>query len=119
MAIEGIYYVRVFVSDLARAKRFYGEALGWKLGTDEPGVAGFSFGPAYLVVLQDERATSERRHAGGMNVAVKVDDLDAQYARLKDRGVPVTAIQKQHWGERNFTFTDPDGYLWEYGQPSG
>lgn len=42
MAIEGIFYVHAHVSDLARAKRFYGETLGWKLHTDEPGARGAS-----------------------------------------------------------------------------
>lgn len=116
MAIEGIFYVEIFVSDLARAKRFYGETLGWKLGTDEPGVAGFSFGSAYLVVLGDTRPANERRYAGGMLVEVKVDDLDAQHARLAKAGVKVSAIDAKPWGERNFSFTDPDGYIWHYGQ---
>ena len=117
MAIDGIFYVRVFVADLARAKRFYGETLGWALSTDEPQVAGFSFGSAYLVVLLDGRAASERQYAGGMNIAVKVSDLDAQHARLAKAGLAVSPIAAQPWGERNFSFTDPDGYLWEYGQP--
>lgn len=118
MAIEGIFYVYADVSDLARAKRFYGEALGWKLNTDEPGVAGFWFGTGYLVARQDERAPGERGYAGGMHVAVRVDDLDAQHARLRERGVAVSPIHTRPWGERNFSFADPDGYLWEYGQPA-
>jgi catechol 2,3-dioxygenase-like lactoylglutathione lyase family enzyme len=119
MAIEGIFYVHARVSDLARAKHFYGETLGWKLHTDEPVVAGFWFGSGYLVALQDDRSAGERRYAGGMNISVRVDDLDAQHSRLKERGVAVSPIQARPWGERNFNFTDPDGYLWEYGQPGG
>ncbi len=48
-----------------------------------------------------------------MNIAVKVSDLDAQHARLAKAGLAVSAIAAQPWGERNFNFTDPDGYLWE------
>jgi catechol 2,3-dioxygenase-like lactoylglutathione lyase family enzyme len=118
VAIEGIFYVYADVSDLARSKQFYGETLGWKLNTDEPAVAGFWFGSGYLVARQDERAASERRYAGGMHVAVRVDDLDAQHALLRARGVAVSEIHARPWGERNFRFTDPDGYVWEYGQPT-
>ena len=118
MAIEGLFYVYADVSDLARAKHFYGELLSWKLSTDAPGVAGFWFGAGYLVARQDERAASDRRYAGGMHVAVRVDDLDAQHALLAERGVAVSAIQARPWGERNFSFSDPDGYVWEYGQPA-
>ena len=35
MAIEGIFYIYAQVTDLQRAKQFYGETLGWKLHTDE------------------------------------------------------------------------------------
>ena len=48
MAIKGIFYVFALVSDMARSKKFYGETLGWKLGTDENDVAGFAFGSGYL-----------------------------------------------------------------------
>ena len=116
MAIEGIFYVHAYVSDLGRAKRFYGETLGWKLNTDEAAVAGFWFGTGYLVAQLDQRAASERGRAGGMHVSVRVGDLDAQHARLAERGVEVGPIHARPWGERNFSFTDPDGYLWEYGQ---
>lgn len=116
MAIEGIFYVEIQVSDLARSKRFYGETLGWKLGTDETVIAGFSFGSGYLVVHADNRPAGERRMAGGMFVEVKVDDLDAQHARLAKAGVEVSPIASRPWGERNFGFKDPDGYYWQYGQ---
>ena len=82
-------------------------------------VAGLWFGEAYLVVSQDHRPADERLYAGGSEFSVKVDDLDAQHARLHQAGVAVTAIKAQPWGERNFNFKDPDGYPWCYGQPAG
>jgi len=117
MATKGIFYVFAFVSDLARSKRFYGETLGWKLATDERDVAGFAFGSGYLVLHVDERPPAARVYAGGMQVAVQVEDIDAQHARLAGLGIDVTPLQDQPWGERSFTFTDPDGYAWAYGQP--
>ena len=118
MAIDGIFYVHAQVSDLALSKRFYGETLGWTLHTDEQVVAGFWFGSAYLVIQQDQRKEGRRSYTGGMHVAVRVDDLDAQHEQLKKRGVDVSPISERPWGERNFSFTDPDGHLWEYGEPS-
>jgi catechol 2,3-dioxygenase-like lactoylglutathione lyase family enzyme len=116
MTATGIFYVFALVSDLARSKRFYGETLGWKLGTDEDGVAGFSFGNGYLVIHSDDRPGEARRYAGGMHVAVRIDDADAEHARLRKLGVEVSALREQPWGERNFYFDDPDGYTWAYGQ---
>jgi catechol 2,3-dioxygenase-like lactoylglutathione lyase family enzyme len=115
MAVKGIFYVFAFVSDLERSKRFYGETLGWSLGTDEDGVAGFSFGSGYLVIHLENRPPASRTYAGGMQVEVQVEDVAAEHARLRSLGVPVGDLCDQPWGERNFHFTDPDGYEWSYG----
>jgi catechol 2,3-dioxygenase-like lactoylglutathione lyase family enzyme len=99
MAATGIFYVFAFVSDLARSKRFYGETLGWK-----------------LVIHTDDRHEEARCYAGGMQVEVRVDDVDAEHERLRKLGVAVSDLDDQPWGERNFFFVDPDGYRWSYGQ---
>lgn len=116
MTAQGIFYVFAHASDLDRSKKFYGETLGWKLGTDEPGVAGFAFGSGYLVLHADDRRPDARRYAGGMHVEVRVDDVAAEHARLRRLGVDVGALADKPWGERNFSFADPDGYVWWYGQ---
>jgi uncharacterized glyoxalase superfamily protein PhnB len=95
---------------------FYSETLGWQLGTDERDVAGLSFGTGYLVIRADERKEKGRSFAGGMYVTVQVEDVDAEHTRLKALGIGVSELYDQPWGERNFTFTDPDGYLWSYSQ---
>ena len=117
MAAKGVFYVFALVSDLARSKRFYGETLGWELGTDEADVAGFRFGGGYLVIHTDDRSADARRFVGGMHVAVQVDDVEAEHARLSKLGVGAGELRDQPWGERNFYFEDPDGYVWAYGQP--
>ena len=117
MAIEGIFYVYAKVTDLQRAKQFYGEVLGWKLHTDEPYVAGFWFGSGYLVARLDSDAAG-RSSPDGIHIAVRVSDIDAEHARLAQQGVQVSPVQQRPWGERNFSFRDPEGYLWEYGEPS-
>jgi len=117
MTAKGVFYVFVSVTDLARSKRFYGETLGWNLGTDEPDVAGFAFGSGYLVVHAERGNANGKHAAGGMHVAVEVQDVNAEHARLRQLGVDVGELRDQPWGERNFYFQDPDGYTWAYGQP--
>jgi uncharacterized glyoxalase superfamily protein PhnB len=119
MAIKGIFYVFAHVTDLARSKKFYGETLGWKLGTDEKEVAGFAFGSGYLVIHAGKNGEPSAPGDGGLLVEVQVEDVDAEHARLKKLGLPVGDLQDQPWGERNFSFSDPDGYVWSYGQPTG
>ena len=116
MAVKGIYYVLVFTSDLDRSRKFYRDILGWSLGTDEHGVAGFSFGTGYLILHEDNRPAGARTYGGGMHVEVAVDDARAEHARLKGLGLAVGEVKDQPWGERSFNFTDPDGYQWSYGQ---
>ena len=112
MKASGIFYVLAFVSDLPRSKAFYRDKIGGKLTTDEPRVAGLAFGEGYLVLHVDERSSEQRVYGGGMTIALRVEDAAAEHARLTQLGVPVTELLDQPWGERNFTFTDPDGYVW-------
>ena len=116
MTEKGIFYVFAFVSDLACSRRFYEETLGWTVRTAEDGVVGFSFGTGYLVIHVENRPPEARRYGGGMHVGVQVGDVNAEHARLRQLGVTVSDLYDQPWGERNFTFDDPDGYTWWYGQ---
>ncbi|MEV6431178.1 VOC family protein [Nocardia sp. NPDC051463] len=52
-------------------------------------------------------------HAGdGLLVVFIVDDIDAEYARLRAEGVPiVTPIETEEWGERYFQMSDPNGII--------
>jgi uncharacterized glyoxalase superfamily protein PhnB len=81
-------------------------------------VAGFGFGGGYLVSHSDDRPAETRRYGGGMHVAVKVGDVNAEHARLRELGVDASPLRDQPWGERNFYFDDPDGYSWCFGQPT-
>jgi catechol 2,3-dioxygenase-like lactoylglutathione lyase family enzyme len=119
MTAQGIFYGFIYVHDLERSKKFYGETLGWKLGTNEKDVAGFAFGTGYLIVHADTREKDKGKYGGGMWIAVKVDDVNAEHAALKKKGVKVGELLDQHWGERQFYFDDPDGYHWSFGQHMG
>lgn len=116
MKAKGIFYVFALVSDLDRSKKFYRDIVGWTLGTEEENVAGLSFGSGYLVLHQDNRSAGSRSYGSGMHVEVQVDNVDAEHARLSSKGVTVTALADWPWGERNFSFKDPDGYTWSVGQ---
>mgnify|MGYP003577541389 CR=1 FL=1 len=72
-----------------------------------------SFAPVRILSHPERDLAS---YAGGMQVEVQVDDVDAEHVRLKRLGVKVGELQDRPWGERNFFFEDPDGYTWSYGQ---
>lgn len=48
----------------------------------------------------------------GLLVVFVVDDIDAEYARVRGEGVPiVTPIETEPWGERYFQALDPNGIV--------
>ena len=52
--------------------------------------------------------------ADGLLVVFVVDDVDAEYTRLRDEGVEVTTpIGTEEWGERFFQATDPSGVVFQ------
>ncbi len=52
------------------------------------------------------------RTADGLLVVFVVDDIDAEYERIKAEGVPITTpLETEEWGERYFQVTDPCGVV--------
>ncbi|NLU82585.1 VOC family protein [Rhodococcus sp. HNM0569] len=50
----------------------------------------------------------------GMLVAFVVDDVDAEFARVRDGGAQVvTEPETEPWGERYCQFADPNGIVWQ------
>ncbi|MET9212230.1 MULTISPECIES: VOC family protein [unclassified Nocardia] len=48
----------------------------------------------------------------GTLVVFVVDDIDAEYERLRAAGVPIeTPIETEEWGERYFQLSDPNGIV--------
>lgn len=60
----------------------------------------------------DSQATIYRAAFKGQGVwiAVDVDDVDAEYQRIKALGTPIEAgILDEPWGDRHFVIADPNG----------
>jgi uncharacterized glyoxalase superfamily protein PhnB len=47
----------------------------------------------------------------------ETNQLDAAFARLKNKVRLVHPIERQSWGQRVFRFYDPDGHVIEIGEP--
>jgi uncharacterized glyoxalase superfamily protein PhnB len=51
-------------------------------------------------------------HAQGLILALTVDDLGGELARLQAEGVPITMpLTEEEWGERAFQVRDPNGVI--------
>lgn len=115
-----LYAVRVFVGDLAAAKRFYADAIGLPLVWKSDESLGFDVGALLIVEPvgedEDEAETLVGRFLGA---SLKVDDLDAVYRDLTAKGVRFTGPpETQPWGGRLAHLIDPSRNVLSLVQPS-
>lgn len=125
-----LIHTMIRVIDLDRSLRFYRDALGLEVAShlDFP-----DFALAYLrnaendfeleLTLNKGRVEPYTHGTGYGHVAVTVDDLDAEHARLKSHGIVPNDIKEFRDGERLiarfFFMQDPDGYKIEVLQRHG
>lgn len=113
---------RVFVRDIALARRFYAEALGLKLHTQDAarGYCVFNAGNCELVVeaVPGDAPAEEQALVGRVTgLSFLVPNIHVAHQDLKSRGVVFTAApERQHWGGTLATFRDPDGNRFQLAQ---
>lgn len=106
---------RVFVHDLSAASRFYTGTLGLhaRAGSVDEGWVVLDVGDVDLVVeLVPRDADADDLELVGRftGLSLRVDDVAATAARLRDAGVPLAAEPAlQGWGGTLATVVDPDG----------
>jgi predicted enzyme related to lactoylglutathione lyase len=107
------------VDDPAASAAFAKQHLGFTEDMASNGFVSLSrpdagFNLIYLRTgLETFKPDSMRGHrADGLLVVFVVDEIDAEYERLKGEGVEITTpIQTEPWGERFFQMTDPCGVV--------
>jgi catechol 2,3-dioxygenase-like lactoylglutathione lyase family enzyme len=113
------------VRDLAEAKRFYSEGLGWPIQQDYNVWVGLSLnnGSSMLglypwdAVAADAGVPAEGSGFRGVTLAYlvrsseRVDAVLAEAARAG--GTIIRPAEDAQWGGRFGYFADPDGYLWK------
>ena len=115
MHVRRIAIVSVPVSDQEAAKRFYTDMLGFSTVRDNP------MGPdqRWVQVGPPGAETSvtlvtwfpAMRPGSITGLVLETDDVAADHARLRSRGVVISDLAEVPWG-RHATFTDPDGNGW-------
>ncbi|WP_433113888.1 glyoxalase superfamily protein [Micromonospora sp. CA-246542] len=115
MTVTHVQLLSVPVADQDRARDFYVDVLGFDLVWDNPmGPDGGRWvqvappGAATALTLVTWFPTMPPGSLKGL--VLETDDLDADVARLRERGVDFVdgGIQSAPWG-RYATFDDPDG----------
>ena len=114
MTVTHVQLISVPVSDQDRARDFYVDTLGFDLVWDNPMGPGGRWvqvapkGAATALTLVTWFPTMPPGSLKGL--VLETDDLDADVAALRERGVVFAdgGIQTAPWG-RYVTFDDPDG----------
>lgn len=108
--ILGIAYVRFKVTDLEKAKAFYGSELGLASG----GVRNGNFVQASFMVNQDQRVDLTKTAPGTdgsylVEIGLATDDLMKMRTYLTAKGVPANDISPWPDGTKYFETRDPEG----------
>jgi len=101
----------VSVRDLAATHRFYVELLGLEVlvGGPEGGYLRLGGGGGFHIGF--EAIPIAASPTPGIEIVVRVDDVDALYRRLITAGVAVDGPPAdQDWGARHIWLNDPTGY---------
>ncbi|MER7791085.1 VOC family protein [Streptomyces sp. NPDC097640] len=62
--------------------------------------------------LESLPADQRDEHATGLILALVVDDLEGELARLREEDVAITMpLKEEEWGERAFQVRDPNGVI--------
>ena len=111
------------VADLARARRFYEDGLGWTKNNDEDEVAFYQLNGLILALwtrtdlAHDARVSDTGATFGGMTIAFNTrshDEVDELLAEAQAAGGTILKPgEEQVWGGYSGYFADPDGHCWE------
>ncbi|HEY6738410.1 MAG TPA: VOC family protein [Actinopolymorphaceae bacterium] len=111
------------VEDVEASSRFFTTHLGYREQMAADGFASLTrddaaMGAIFLrpdLELLPEGFRGQR--ASGVIVALVVDDIEAEFARLTSEGVEIALpLREEEWGERLFQVTDPNGVVVEFVQ---
>jgi glyoxylase I family protein len=118
---EGMHHVAVVVTDLGKAKHFYGEILGLRESGERP---NFSFPGAWynigsqqlhLIVHDQSRTLRHTLQIDSMDghFAIRVKDMQQLLKRLDSFGVTYDSRPQSITGWHQVFVTDPDGNVIE------
>jgi catechol 2,3-dioxygenase-like lactoylglutathione lyase family enzyme len=111
------------VADLARARRFYEDGLGWTKGNPEEEVCFYQL-PGLVLALwtradlaEDAHITDDGATFSGITIAFNTrthDEVDEVLQQADNAGGTVLKpAEEVFWGGYSGYFADPDGHAWE------
>lgn len=118
----GLHHIALRCTDLARAKRFYTETLGFPVAMETDGLCLFMAGSVPIGIREADARTPANDsfdpfRVGLDHVALACEDeaeLERVAAALDEASVWTTGVKTDGvLGKRYVAFKDPDGIKWE------
>ena len=98
--IEGVAGVVIWTSELMKMVEFYQGKLGLEPHSIKPDFVSFKWGQMRLGLGIHGQVTGASK------------DIENEYSRLTSQGIIfIRKPEKEHWGGRIATFSDPDGNI--------
>ena len=120
---QRINVVTLVVTDLAAARRFYVDALGWTPSMDAPEILMVRVGEKLILSLWAEHDAVRElgpvsRGGGRLPVTLAYntsspEEVDAVLDAAASGGATVRAAVRRDWGGYSGYFDDPCGFTWE------
>jgi catechol 2,3-dioxygenase-like lactoylglutathione lyase family enzyme len=93
---------------------FYRTGLGLRTMMDRDWFVEFELHPgAHVSVADASRATVTAGNGSGLTLSWRIDNIDAEHARLIERDIEVSEVRTR-WGSRCFFVVDPAGNRIEF-----
>ncbi len=124
-ALSAVQAITLFVADVDRSKAWYAMVFECPIAFEDADSAVFKLDNTLINLLNIAEADDliGPARVGSANAGTQsqftfgVDDVDAVYAELVERGVNFTnGPIDRAWGSRTASFADPDGHHWEIAQ---
>lgn len=108
--IKRVNWLEVKVTDMKKAIAFYRDVLGLKVRNEWSNYVIFDLpGTLTFAIMLDGK---KGRKEGAPNIYFAVEDLDAEYTKLKEKDVNfIKPPKKRYWGGYAALFADLDGNL--------
>ena len=116
MLSEGQAAATLAVTDIDRAKKFYGETLGFRAVMESPvGIVYQSGKGTAFLVYPSEFAGTNKATA----MSINVDDFDAEVAALREKGITFMDFDYGDFKTENGIAQTPDGPGAWFSDPDG
>ena len=115
---ESLDIVILNVSDLQASRKFYKDVMGLKVKNESENWVEFQLGETSLAIRPEPEGLEDpRKVKWGHALAFKVDDVDAVYEQLRQRGVHFLVKPRDEFFGRHAEFVDPDGHIYSITTP--